>query len=107
MIVTTLSALVWQTYTFAYSVIQYLGNVPYPGTNTNPLIWISRNVRAPITTPPYALVALFVNGVFVFVGVILFLVGLSMSIRLFQSYRTSLAGPRAEVAAADGGTLEK
>jgi len=39
---------------------------------------------------------------------VLFLVGLSMAIRLFRSYRTSLVGARGKApAAADGGTREK
>lgn len=108
MIITTLSALIWQTYTFLYSAVQYLGNVPFPGVNTNPAGWVLRNVRAPINVPAYAWLALGINAVFVLVGAVLFLVGLSMAIRLFRSYSQSLAQARAKApAAADGGTREK
>jgi len=108
MIVTTLAALLWQIYTFGNSVVQYLGNVPYPsGTNMDPSVWILRNVRPPINVKDYAFVALGINAVFVLVGVILFIAGLSMAIRLFQSYRSSLAEARAKApAAADGGSRE-
>ena len=108
MIVTTLAALLWQIYTFGNSVVQYLGNVPYPsGTNADPSVWILRNVRPPINVKDYAFVALGINAVFVLVGVILFIAGLSMAIRLFQSYRSSLAEARAKApAAADGGSRE-
>src|SRR6266516_4800833 len=92
MIVTTLAALLWQIYTFGNSVVHYLGNVPYPsGTHADPSVWILRNVRPPINVKDYAFVALGINAVFVLVGVILFIAGLSMAIRLFQSYRSSLA----------------
>jgi len=109
MIVTTLAALVWQTYTFANSVVQYLGNVPFPtGANRDPTVWILRNVRAPINVKEYAFVALGINAIFVLVGLVLFLVGLSMAIRLFRSYRTSMAEARAKApAAADGGERTK
>jgi carbon starvation protein len=109
MIVTTLSALVWQTYTFLNSAVQYLGGVQYPfGANHDPSGWILRNVRAPINTLAYAPVALLVNAVFVFVGLLLFLVGISMAVRLFRSYRSSLAEARARVpTAADGGEPEQ
>jgi carbon starvation protein len=114
MIVTTLSALVWQTYTFANSVLQYLSGTPYPfGTRSDPFIWISRNVRQPIdrgmfASSPWSLIPLGINALFVFIGVILFVVGLSMAIRLFRSYRSSMIEARAKApAAADGGTREK
>src|SRR5467141_2907370 len=48
MIVTTLAALVWQTGTFLYSVWAYLNN-----DNS----WVLRNVRPPINTKDYILVA--------------------------------------------------
>jgi carbon starvation protein len=95
MIVTTLAALLWQTWTFVYSVSLYL-----QGDKS----WVVRNVRGPIQTDPnYILVAVVINGVFVLVGALLFLVGVSMAIRLFRSYRSSVAEARAPVAA-DGGT---
>ncbi len=99
MIVTTLSALLWQTWIFTNSVLLYLQNDP---------TWVLRNVRPPINTSQYVLVAVAINAVFVAVGAILFLVGLSMSIRLFRSYRTSMAEARTRApAAADGGELER
>src|SRR2546428_7081545 len=109
MVVTTLAALVWQTYTFANSAIQYLGNVKYPfGANHDPSQWVLTNVRPPINVKDYAWLALGINGVFVLVGLILFLIGLSMAIRLFQSYRSSMTEARARApTAADGGTREK
>ncbi|TLZ76602.1 MAG: hypothetical protein E6K08_05310, partial [Methanobacteriota archaeon] len=109
MVVTTLAALAWQIYTFANSAIQYLGNVRYPfGANHDPSQWVLTNVRPPINVKDYAWLALGINGVFVLVGLILFLVGLSMAIRLFQSYRSSMTEARARApTAADGGTREK
>ena len=109
MVVTTLAALAWQTYTFANSAIQYLGNVQYPfGANHDPSQWVLTNVRPPINVKDYAWLALGINGVFVLVGAILFLIGLSMAIRLFQSYRSSMTEARARApTAADGGTREK
>src|SRR3989442_11817097 len=96
MVVTTLAALAWQTYTFANSAIQYLGNVQYPfGANHDPSQWVLTNVRPPINVKDYAWLALGINGVFVLVGAILFLIGLSMAIRLFQSYRSSMTEARA------------
>ncbi len=100
MVVTTLAALVWQTGTFVYSVWRYA---------QNDLTWINRNVRPPIQNNAGLVpVALAINGIFVIVGAVLFLVGLSMAIRLFRSYRTSLVEARAKApAAADGGIREK
>ena len=95
MVVTTLAALLWQTWTFVYSVSLFL-----QGDKS----WVVRNVRGPIQTDPnYILVAVAINAVFVLVGALLFLVGVSMAIRLFRSYRSSVAEARAPVAA-DGGT---
>src|SRR3989441_3570179 len=109
MVVTTLAALAWQIYTFANSAIQYLGNVQYPfGANHDPSQWVLTNVRPPINVKDYVWLALGINGVFVLVGLILFLVGLSMAIRLFQSYRSSMTEARARAPTpADGGTREK
>ena len=100
MVVTTLSALVWQTGTFVYSVWAYV---------QNDKSWVVRNVRGPIQTDPNLIgVAVAINAVFVIVGAALFIVGLSMAIRLFRSYNQSMAEARAKApAAADGGTLEK
>src|SRR5437899_1612517 len=99
MIVTTLAALVWQTGTFLYSVWAYLNN-----DNS----WVLRNVRPPINTKDYILVAVAINAVFVAVGTVLFAVGLSMAVRLFRSYRSSMAERRARApAAADGGERER
>ncbi len=99
MIVTTLAALAWQTGTFLYSVWAYLNN-----DNS----WVLRNVRPPINTKDYILVAVAINGVFVAVGAVLFAVGLSMAVRLFRSYRSSMAERRARApAAADGGERER
>jgi carbon starvation protein len=100
MVVTTLAALVWQTGTFLYSVWAYL---------QNDKSWVLRNVRGPIQTDPNLLiVAVAINAVFVIVGAALFIVGLSMAIRLFRSYNRSMAEARAKApAAADGGTVER
>src|SRR3989449_635809 len=99
MIVTTLAALVWQTGTFLYSVWAYLNN-----DNS----WVLRNVRPPINTKDYILVAVAINAVFVAVGAVLFAVGLSMAARLFRSYRSSMAERRTRApAAADGGERER
>ena len=99
MVGTTLAALLWQVWTFLYSVWLYL-----QGDKS----WVLRNVRGPIQTDAtFILIAVVINAVFVAVGVVLFAVGLSMAIRLFRSYRTSRAGARATPAAADGGTPEK
>jgi len=99
MIVTTLAALAWQTATFLYSVYAYLNNDSS---------WINRNVRPPIqNNKDYILVAVGINAVFVAVGAVLFAVGLSMAVRLFRSYRSSMAERRARApAAADGGKRE-
>jgi carbon starvation protein len=99
MIVTTLAALAWQTGTFLYSVYAYL---------QNDSSWINRNVRPPIqNNSAYTLVAVGINAVFVVVGAVLFAVGLSMAVRLFRSYRSSMAERRARApAAADGGERE-
>ncbi|OLD06944.1 MAG: hypothetical protein AUJ09_01745, partial [Firmicutes bacterium 13_1_40CM_3_65_11] len=104
MVVTTLSALAWQIWSFTNSAVQYLQGTPFPGPNPDPVGWILRNVRPPINVKAYALVALGINAVFVVVGAVLFLVGLSMAVRLFRSYRVSLTEARTKVlAAADGG----
>src|SRR5438477_3120786 len=82
MVVATLAALVWQTWTFLYSVWLF---------RQGDKSWIVRNVRGPIQADPnYILVAVGINAVFVLIGVVLFGVGLSMSIRLFRSYRSSV-----------------
>ena len=100
MVVTTLAALVWQTGTFLYSVWAYL---------QNDKTWVLRNVRGPIQTDPNLLIlAVAINAVFVIIGAALFVVGVSMAIRLFRSYNRSVAEARAKApAAADGGTVEK
>ena len=100
MVVTTLAALVWQTGTFLYSVWAYL---------QNDKTWVLRNVRGPIQTDPNLLIlAVAINAVFVIIGAALFVVGVSMAIRLFRSYSRSVAEARAKApAAADGGTAEK
>ena len=102
MVVTTLAALAWQTWIFLHAVILYTqGTISGAGS-------VLFNVRAPINTAQYAIEALIVNGVFVAVGAVLFFVGLSMAIKLFRSYFRSRAEAKApEVAAADGGELEK
>ena len=98
MIITTLAALVYETYTFLNAFVQYV----FFG-NSGPLL-----VQ---TKPPvngYPLAALAIDAVFVIVGVALFAVGLSMSIRLFRSYSQSRAEARARApAAADGGEPAK
>src|SRR5256712_4667790 len=99
MIITTLAALAWQVYFFTKAVVDYLN-----GSTTG----IFGNVRAPINKAPYALVALGINAVFVGIGAVLFLIGLSMAIRLFRSYLSSKAEARIKApAAADGGTRER
>jgi carbon starvation protein len=100
MVVTTLAALVWQTATFLYSVWAYL---------QNDKSWVLRNVRGPIQTDPNLLIiAVAINAIFVIVGAALFIVGISMAVRLFRSYSQSMADARAKApAAADGGTIDK
>src|SRR5438105_6577516 len=100
MVVTTLAALIWQTWTFLYSVWLFL-----QGDKS----WIVRNVRGPIQADPnYILVAVGINAVLVLIGVVMFGDGLSMSIRLFRSYRSSVVEARGRApAAADGGTRER
>ena len=94
MIVTTLSALIWETWTFLNAAIQY---VAY-----NNAKYLLVQVRPPVTY--YLGVALAIDAIFVIVGAVLFAVGLSMAIRLFRSYNKSMAEGRARVpAAADGG----
>jgi len=99
-VVKTMAALVWQTWTFLYSVWLYV-----QGDKS----WIIRNVRGPIQTDSnLILIAVGINAVFVLVGAVLFGIGLSMAIRLFRSYRTSMTEARGRApAAADGGTREK
>src|SRR5467141_500819 len=100
MVVTTLAALVWQTATFLYSVWAYL---------QNDKSWVLRNVRGPIQTDPNLLIiAVAINAIFVIVGAALFIVGISMAVRLFRSYSQSMADARAKApAAADGGTIDE
>ena len=100
MVITTLAALIWQTGTFVWSVWAYL---------QNDKTWVIRNVRGPIQSDPNLLiVAVAINAVFVIVGAALFIVGLSMAIRLFRSYSQSITQARGKApAAADGGTVEK
>jgi carbon starvation protein len=102
MVITTLSALVWQTWSFTNALLIYLQN----NASTAAIL---RNVRGPLqTNSNFLLVAVAVNGIFVVVGAVLFFVGLSMAIRLFRSYGKSLAEARAKApAAADGGLQEK
>ena len=98
MIVTTLAALVWETWTFLNAAIQYVGF-----GNSGPL---TTQVRPPVSS--YLTIALGIDAVFVVVGAILFTVGLSMAIRLFRSYNKSMAEARARVpAAADGGEAKR
>jgi len=103
MVVTTLSALLWETWIFLKAVILYTQGTIGAGAGG-----VLNNVRPPLNTPANALYALIVNGVFVAIGAVLFIVGLSMAIRLFRSYRSSMIEARARApAAADGGTREK
>jgi carbon starvation protein len=92
MIVTTLSALIWETWLFGRAILDFLA------TN-NPL---KLEVREPIRSS-YPGLALGLNAVFVAVGAVLFLVGLTMAIRLFRSYRRSRAGAGAEAPTPAGG----
>jgi carbon starvation protein len=98
MVITTLAALVWETWTFLNAAIQYVFNnngVPL-GKQTNP----------PVNTILWA--ALGIDLVFVVIGAVLFVVGLSMALRLFRSYNQSRAEARVRApAAADGGTREE
>ncbi len=99
MVVTTLAALAWETYTFLNAAVQYV------------FFGSSKALAGQMTKPPVSTVlwaALAIDIVFILVGASLFIVGLSMSIRLFRSYSRSKAEARApEVAAADGGEMEK
>ncbi len=98
MIVTTLAALVWETWTFVNAAIQYAvyGNASLLGVQTRP----------PVSGIAWA--AFGIDLVFVAVGVALFSVGLSMAVRLFRSYAQSKAEARVRApAAADGGDPEE
>ena len=98
MVVTTLAALVYETWTFLNAFIQYV----FYG-NAGPLVV---QTKAPVSGYVYA--ALGIDAVFVGVGVALFVVGLSMAIRLFRSYSQSKAEARVRApAAADGGEPAK
>lgn len=98
MVVTTLAALVWETWTFVNAAIQYVVNNDAAALKTQ-------------TKPPVSgitLAALGIDAVFVAVGAALFIVGLSMAVRLFRSYRSSVTEARGGApAAADGGSQEK
>ena len=97
MVVTTLAALIWETWTFVNAAIQY---VVY-----NNAAALAQQTRPPVSG--VTLAALAIDAVFVGVGVALFLVGLSMAIRLFRTYGRSKAEGRVPApAAADGGELE-
>jgi len=99
MVVTTLAALLWETWTFINAGIQYL----FFGNN-GPLTL--QMTKKPVSDIPWA--ALGIDIIFIVVGVVLFAVGLSMSVRLFRSYSASRAEARARApAAADGGEVEK
>lgn len=103
MVVTTLAAMLWEIWIFLDAVYLYT-----QGRYAANVGGVLGNVRAPINTQANVVYALIVNGVFVAVGMVLFLVGLSMAIKLFRSYSRSMAEARApEVAAADGGDVEK
>ncbi len=97
MIVTTLAALIWEAWLFARGILDYF-------VTNNPL---RLEVREPIRSQ-YTGIAVVLNGVFVVVGAVLFLVGLSMAIRLYRSYFRSRTEARAVPAvAADGGGFEE
>jgi len=99
MVVTTLAALLWETWTFINAGIQYL----FFG-NSGPLTL--QMTKKPVSDIPWA--ALGIDVIFIVVGAVLFGVGLSMSVRLFRSYSASRAEARARApAAADGGEVEK
>jgi len=99
MVVTTLAALLWETWTFINAGIQYL----FFG-NSAPLTL--QMTKKPVSDIAWA--ALGIDVIFIVVGAVLFAVGLSMSVRLFRSYSASRAEARARApAAADGGEVEK
>lgn len=100
MIITTLSALIWEAWMFAQGILRFYAT----GRATN------LQVNDPIRTYPLfgVLAGVIVSAAFVVVGAALFLVGLSMAVKLYRSYFRSRAETRAVPAvAADGGGFEK
>lgn len=96
MTVTTLAALAWVTYTFFSTVTKYLG---------------TGDVKDLATRPPlglYPAVAFAFNLAFIFVGAVLFSVGIYMAYLVYRSYWRSykeVTAP-APVVAANGGNEE-
>src|SRR5712691_5260692 len=90
MVVTTLAALLWETWTFVNAGIQYLFF-----NNSGPLTL--QMTKKPVSDIGWA--ALGIDIVFIAVGVILFGIGLSMAVRLFRSYYASQAEARARAPA--------
>jgi carbon starvation protein len=92
MIVTTLAALLWEAWLFFRAIVNFY----FLGSPT------LLEVREPIRSQ-YTLLALGLNAMFVFIGGFLFVLGLSMTVRLYRSYFQSRAEVRAAPAAAPGG----
>jgi len=90
MIVTTLSALAVQTFYFFQATMYGLANgKPHPAF-----------VRPPLDQYPG--VAVFLNGVFVLVGAILFILGIRMAVLTYQAYGRFRAAPAAPAPVAGG-----
>ncbi len=96
MTVTTLSALGWVTYTFIDTVRTYLGTGDVADLQTRPPLGA------------YPAVAFGFNLAFIFVGAVLFIVGLYMAYLVYSSYwRSYKETVPAPAVAANGGSEEK
>ncbi len=97
MTVTTLAALAWEVYIFYTAATTYLAT----GTGLT--------IRPPLSQPQYATIAFAFNVAFIFVGAVLFSVGLYMAYLVYRSYWRSYTEARvpAPALAADGGRREE
>lgn len=97
MTVTTLAALAWEVNIFYTAVTTYLATGK--GLNINP----------PLNQPQYAPIAFAFNLAFIFVGAVLFAVGLYMAYLVYRSYWMSYTEAKAPAPAlaADGGRKEE
>jgi carbon starvation protein len=84
MIVTTLAALAWQTWLFVRAILR-----------STPLV----QAGTPIADPDFEWLALAFNGVFVLVGLVLFILGVRMAVFTVRGYRASQAAPGGDAAA--------
>jgi hypothetical protein len=88
MIVTTLAALAWQSWAFLRAVI-----------NDRPLV----QPNTPIAQEGWQWLALTFNGIFVLVGVLLFVLGLRMALSTLRGYREGAMAAGGEAPAPAGG----